>query len=253
MPEKFQNKYTTKSTRLKNHNYTQNGLYFVTICTQDKEYFFGEIKNGEMVLNDIGKIAHQFWQEIPQHFPFVNLDQFVVMPDHVHGILEINKNALNECTRRDEALPRLENNQHQSANNKCQDAILQHQDAICQHQDAIWQHQDAIWQHQDIIKNQDVDSIRYQDEALPRLYMGEYPQMSEISPKPCSLSVIIGAYKSIVSKIANKQFPIGFHWQPRFFDHIIRNDETLNKIREYINKNPARWERDQNGLENLWM
>ncbi|MEI7425968.1 MAG: transposase, partial [Candidatus Moraniibacteriota bacterium] len=161
----------------------------VTICTQDKEYFFGEIKNGEMNLNDIGKIAHQFWQEIPQHFPFVNLDQFVVMPDHVHGILEINKNVLNECTRR--------------------------------------------------------------DEALPRLYMGEYPQMSEISPKPCSLSVIIGAYKSIVSKTANKQFPIGFHWQPRFFDHIIRNDETLNKIREYINKNPARWERDRNSLDSL--
>lgn len=88
-PQKFQNKYTTKSTRLENYDYSQNGLYFVTICTKDREELFGEIVNEKMILNEVGKVANQFWQETPKHFPFVNPDQFVVMPNHVHGILEI--------------------------------------------------------------------------------------------------------------------------------------------------------------------
>jgi len=87
------------------------------------------------------------------------------------------------------------------------------------------------------------------DEALPRLYAGEYPQMSKISPKPGSLSVIIGSFKSIVSKMANKKFPSNFQWQPRFYDHIIRDEKSLQKIREYIQTNPQMWERDRNNIE----
>ncbi|KKQ13493.1 MAG: hypothetical protein US30_C0013G0028 [Candidatus Moranbacteria bacterium GW2011_GWF2_36_839] len=119
MPEKFKNKYTIKSARLQNYDYSQNGMYlprrqagFVTICTKDKEYFFGEIKNGTMVLSDVGKMADKYWREIPAHFPFVKLDEFVVMPNHVHGIVEIVRDEINnDCgggvSCRDEALPRL--------------------------------------------------------------------------------------------------------------------------------------------------
>jgi len=95
MSEKFKNKYTIKSARLSNYDYSQNGMYFVTICTKDKEYFFGEIKNGGMVLNDVGKMADKYWREIPVHFPFVKLDEFVVMPNHVHGIVEISRDEIN--------------------------------------------------------------------------------------------------------------------------------------------------------------
>jgi REP element-mobilizing transposase RayT len=78
--------------------------------------------------------------------------------------------------------------------------------------------------------------------------------MSEISPKPGSLSVIIGSYKSAISKIVRKQLnPITFAWQSRFYDHIIRNENELNRIREYIMTNPAMWERDRNNVENIWM
>ena len=238
--QKYQNKYSVKSARLENYDYSQNGMYFVTICTKDREELFGEVVNEKMILNDVGKIANQFLQEIPKHFPFVNLDEFVVMPNHVHGILEINKNVLNDCTRRDEALPRLETNEYRGV-----DQQLQNENPQCK----------------DVLKNQDVGNNKYQDEAVPRLYRGEYPKMSEISPKPGSLAVIIGAYKSIVSKTIRKQLNlITFAWQPRFYDHIIHNDESLNKIREYIIKNPEMWERDQNlpageagNVENVFM
>lgn len=67
-------------------------MYFVTICAKNREEFFGEIKNGKMILNKIGKIADKFWQEIPSHFSYANLDEYKIMPNHVHGILEIINN-----------------------------------------------------------------------------------------------------------------------------------------------------------------
>ena len=92
--DKFKNKYRIKSTRLQNWDYSNNGYYFVTICTKNKNKYFGEIKNKEMILNDIGKIAEKCWLEIPKHFDFVVLDEFVIMPNHIHGIIIINKNDI---------------------------------------------------------------------------------------------------------------------------------------------------------------
>ncbi len=89
--EKFRDKYRIPSSRLQNWDYGWNAPYFVTICTAKREYYFGEIKNRKIHLSGIGKIAQQFWQEIPKHFPFVILDAFVVMPNHVHGIIIIDK------------------------------------------------------------------------------------------------------------------------------------------------------------------
>jgi|CXWL01.1.fsa_nt_gi REP element-mobilizing transposase RayT len=89
--EKFKSKYRVDSARLKDWDYSSDGSYFVTICTKNREHFFGEIEHGEMRLSEIGKSAQQCWNKIPQHFPFVILDEFVVMPNHVHGILLIEK------------------------------------------------------------------------------------------------------------------------------------------------------------------
>jgi putative transposase len=89
--EKFKNKYRIPSARLQSWDYGANGAYFITICTQNREHFFGEIMNGEMQLNEIGKLAEQYWVEIPNHFPFIELGNFVVMPNHTHGILIIDK------------------------------------------------------------------------------------------------------------------------------------------------------------------
>lgn len=91
--DKFKNKYRIPSARLQNWDYGTNGAYFITICTQNREHFFGEIVDGQMQLNELGQLAEKYWLEIPQHFPFIELGNFVVMPNHTHGILIIDKNA----------------------------------------------------------------------------------------------------------------------------------------------------------------
>ena len=110
----YQNKYRLEFTRLRNWDYGSPGLYLITICTKNKIPFFGEILNGGMECADeemyvgvetqnfaslqtklqptkIGIIARQYWNDIPCHFPFVQLDEFILMPDHMHGILKFNK------------------------------------------------------------------------------------------------------------------------------------------------------------------
>ncbi len=91
MQNKFQNKYCIPSTRLQTWDYGTNGAYFITICTQNREHFFGTIQNDNMQFSKIGKLAEQYWMEIPNHFSFIELGNFVVMPNHFHGILIINK------------------------------------------------------------------------------------------------------------------------------------------------------------------
>jgi putative transposase len=79
-----------KSPRLPGYDYTQTGVYFVTLCTFHREYIFGRITNSEMALNELGQIAYNCWQAIPSHFPQVSLDLFVVMPNHIHGLIAID-------------------------------------------------------------------------------------------------------------------------------------------------------------------
>ena len=78
-----------KSIRLKNYNYSQVGLYFVTICTQNRECLFGQIINDEMVLNIAGRMIEKIWLDIPTHHDNTNLHEYIVMPNHFHAIIEI--------------------------------------------------------------------------------------------------------------------------------------------------------------------
>ena len=97
MPDKFRNKYLILSSRLQNWDYSDNGYYFITICTKERKHYFGEIINHEMKLSNIGKITKQYWLEIPRHFSFVELDEFMVMPNHIHGIVIINNVHNGRC------------------------------------------------------------------------------------------------------------------------------------------------------------
>lgn len=94
MPKKFNAKYRIDSARLKNWDYRKNGAYFVTICTANRKHYFGEIVDNKtskkMILSDVGLLAEKYWEKIPNHFPFIELGNYVVMPNHVHGILIIN-------------------------------------------------------------------------------------------------------------------------------------------------------------------
>lgn len=82
-------KHHRKSIRLKGYDYSQQGFYFITICCNDRKYFFGKIENGKMQLNEIGRIANEYWASIPQHYPQSKLHEFIVMPNHMHGIIEL--------------------------------------------------------------------------------------------------------------------------------------------------------------------
>ena len=82
-------KHNRRSIRLKNYDYSKAGCYFITICTQERLHLFGEIVDGKMVLGDAGRMIHTLWYEIMDDFPNVHLHEFVIMPNHIHGIIEI--------------------------------------------------------------------------------------------------------------------------------------------------------------------
>ena len=91
MCSQFRTKYRKNSLRYSGRDYSLPGKYFVTICTARKTEWFGSVNNCKMHLSEIGHIASQMWYELPDHFPFIGLDAFVVMPDHIHGIIVINR------------------------------------------------------------------------------------------------------------------------------------------------------------------
>lgn len=173
----FRNKYRIGSARLKGHDYSANGSYYITICTNLHIPFFGEIKSGKIFFSESGEIARKFWMEIPEHFPFVKLDEFIIMPDHMHGIIIIDN----------------------SINNVIVEPL-----------------------HATVQPNTPNDFY------------------SIISPKTGSLGLIIRSYKSAVSKYAHVIDP-GFKWQNSYYDHIIRTNTALNRIRKYIRENPEKW------------
>ena len=95
---KFKWIYNTKSNRLENYDYSSNWWYFITICTKDREKHFGKIHNQKMVLNEYGKIVFDEIQNIKNYNNFTLVDEFIVMPDHLHLIILLNKNQLVETS-----------------------------------------------------------------------------------------------------------------------------------------------------------
>ena len=199
--EKYQNKYRIASARMKNYDYASNGAYFVTIVTKNREHFFGEIVDNKMQLSEIGKITQKYWDEIPQHFPFIKLDEMVVMPNHIHGILWIDKDDVDG-------------------------------DVACR---------------RDVACN--VSTTPTPTGEIKKI---KNKQMAKISPKRGSLASVIRSFKSVVTKNSRERKKNIFAWQPRFHDRIIRNENELNRIREYIAKNPEMWMRDRNNGD-LWL
>ncbi len=194
---KYNNKFRIESTRLQEWDYRNAGVYYITICTQNREYYFGEIFNDKIQLSSVGIIANILWYETINHFNNVALDEFVVMPNHIHGILILN-NDKNDIGGIDEDI-----------------------DDDCR----------------DVACNISTETTE--------MALGEKNEfMSKISPKSGSVGRIIGSYKSAVTKYAHK-LGFDFAWQSRFYEHIIRNEKSLQKIQDYIINNPKNWENDK--------
>ncbi|MCX6320233.1 MAG: transposase [Bacteroidia bacterium] len=203
----FRNRFRNESSRLPGYDYSKSGTYFITICTIKHECYFGEIIDRQMVLSEPGKIAFQKWFEIPYHFPNVILDEFVVMPNHIHGIIIIK--------------PAIVRTLHATSVPQTNATSVPPQTNATSPPQT-----NATSQQNQPIKNE---------------------FMSFISPKSGSLSSIVRSYKSAVTKNLHTM-EHGFSWQPRFYDHIIRSDRELNRIRRYIINNPLKWDdKDHNG------
>jgi len=182
----YKNKYRVESSRCQKWDYGSNGKYFITIVTKNRNPFFGGITfDNRMILSEIGKIAQQCWLEIPDHFSFVKLDQFVVMPDHFHGVISIEKKSIQVET--------------------------------------------ASLYDPNIPDPEEPGSIK--------LTPG---QKRFRNPEKNSISSIVGAFKSAVSRLARQMDP-EFGWQSRFHDHIIRDKKEFKKIERYIKFNPKNW------------
>ncbi len=101
----MKNNRTRKNIRLKDYDYSSNGGYFITICTKDRECFFGEINNGKIELNNIGEMAQKIWEKIPEYFNFVELNEFIIMPNHIHGIIFIQSDGVGAISNRPSMRP----------------------------------------------------------------------------------------------------------------------------------------------------
>lgn len=226
MDELYKNKYKIDSTRLKNYNYSQSGYYFLTICTTNRFCYFGNIKNNKMILNDCGKIILQELLKTPKIRKNVLLDEFIIMPNHIHAIIiigkpiEINNNIVLQTIF-------LNNTQEP----QCRDAL-----------------------NASPVYNNAFDVPPTIRDAFNASLRTNKPYKNKFGPQKNNISSIVRGFKSTTNKQINKLVGNNyFSWQSRFWDHIIRNEESLFKIRQYIHNNPAKWSRDRNNHEGLLM
>ena len=105
-------KHHRRSIRLPGYDYSQAGAYYITIVTHQRDCLFGKIENEKMILSDLGKIADECWRAIPDHFPLVELGAYVVMPNHVHGIIVITDNGRGAALLRPYTGPDENQNSH---------------------------------------------------------------------------------------------------------------------------------------------
>ena len=182
-----------RSIRLKGYDYSQSGAYFVTLCTHNRECLFGEIVDNEMILNNYGKIVYEEWFVSTKIRNEIQLfeNEFVVMPNHIHGIIWIDADDM-----------------------KMNDVVG--------------------------AANVGTNDIVGANGRSPR----------QRGPGQKSLSSFIAGYKSSVTKRINQiRQTQGTHvWQRNYYEHIIRNETELQRIREYIVNNAIKWENDENYL-----
>ncbi len=245
----FRNKFRNESFRLNSHDYSSDGTYFITICTHMGLSYFGNISNGKMILSEKGRIAYKIWYEIPKHFSFVSLDEFVVMPNHVHGIIIIQSPTVVgtlHATSLQSVTYQQSVTSQQSATpvgtlhaTSLQSATLQQQQPTPTVGTLHTTPLQSVTSQQPATAVRTLHATSLQSETSQHQTKNEF--MSTISPKPGSLATVIRSYKSAVSKNIHLS-DHDFSWLPRYYDHIIRSDRELNRTRDYIINNPVKWD-----------
>jgi len=175
---------------LKNWDYSWNGAYFVTICTKNRINYFAKMINNKTHLNKLGLITQKYWLEIPKHFSFTQLDEYTIMPNHMHAI--------------------------------------------------IWIRNDQPNMGRGLINQ--TPSPDYNETNFGKFFEIVNPMSSN------SLAKIIRWYKGRCTFEINKLNPKYFQWQRNYYETIIRDEDHLNRVRRYIQNNPAKWCRDRNNI-----
>ncbi len=220
-----------RSIRLSGYDYSQAGLYFITICCQDRVCLFGEIINDKMILNDAGKIADEYLNDIPNHFSHVEMGEFIVMPNHVHCILklrDVRTRHVMSANHDDGTSPNVGTRHVVSPPENPDTSVgTRHVVSLPDNTDTS-------------VRTSHVMSLQH-----GTTISGESKQNQFSKPIPGSVSVIIQQYKSSVKRWANKNNHEHFQWQSRFHDHIIRDEQSYQTISNYIINNPAKWKDDK--------
>ena len=233
MNEKHDHK-NRKIIRLKNWDYRWEGSYFITICTKDKKHYFGKIINKEIKISKIGVIADILWYEIKNRAKNVELGAFVVMPNHIHGILTLHGDGSG-----------VDNTDGDTAS-----GLISYPDAQIMGEDRTG-HILSEDRTGHILSEDRTGHILSEDRTGHALSLPPppYPQLSVGQRRfqnigKNSISSIIGNYKSAVTKHAHR-LGFEFAWQTRFYDRIVRDERAYHTISEYIVNNPKKWKEDR--------
>ena len=206
-------KHDRKPMRLIGYDYSQAGLYFITICTKNREHIFGTIENGKMILNEYGDIIHDHWKNIPNHYNDVELNEYIIMPDHFHGIVRLNPPV---------------GAQFIASNNE----------------------QNIALNNQTIFNNYNTPDNRIipEKQNINKRKWGGLNQSDAINRTPTAVTIgtVVRSFKARCTHTMNKtNNNIGVSiWQRNYYEHIIRNNNEYGRIAEYIKKNPSKWELD---------
>lgn len=213
-------KHHRRSIRLKGYDYSREGFYFLTICCKNMAHLFGNIVREpilipgtdefktiqKMELNDAGKIANECWLAIPEHHPYAILHNHVIMPNHVHGIIQITRNSTNGSHG-------FQSSEPVGANDY---SPLHSPEHSPQH------------------PSEPVGANDYSPLRSPQFK----------SPSKTVGSIVRG-YKIGVTKWMRNNTEIYDVWQSNYYERIIKNDHAFVNVSNYINKNPEKWEMDE--------
>ncbi len=215
MNENTQTNHHRRSIRLNGYDYSQPGAYFVTMVTQNRAEIFGQVVDGEMKLSALGQIVHDEWmrsigirKEIQLHD-----DEFVIMPNHLHGIVWIVNPVGADGVRPETIEPNTQGARRAPLQCPQQEPV----GANCVRPETI---------------NPNTQGARRA--PLPR------PQLS-----PKSLGSFISGFKASVTSRARRELNMLNVWQRNYYDHVIRGEGEFQKIWNYIDDNPHRWQEDQ--------
>jgi REP element-mobilizing transposase RayT len=234
--KKFAGKYRIDTARAQWWNYENEGLYFLTLCVENQECCFGEVQSSqgliEMYCNDLGQIAQRCWEEIPLHFSNVLLDAYIIMPNHVHGILQLTAPRTDAIYRvsKSGAIYRVSKS----------DAIYRVSKSGAMNRAST----------NDAINRSDTsDAINRVSTAAitndKRNCIGSGGITGDHNPMlHNNVSRIIRWYKGRVAYECRKIYPT-FAWHTRFYDIIIRDEPSYQNMANYIHDNPARWYQDK--------